>query len=147
MAKILDDGILKQVQEVFAELDGEVRVIYFRSENNCEYCNETQQLLEEVVSLAEKLSIEVVDLDQNPQTGAQYQVDKTPAFVIAGKDGEQITDFGIRYLGIPAGHEFTSLINDLLLVSKRDSGLTPQTREFLAELKEPLLLQVFVTPT
>ena len=147
MAKILDDGILKQVQEVFAELDREVRVVYFRSENNCEYCNETQQLLEEVVSLADKLSIEVLDLDQNTQIAAQYQVDKTPAFVIAGKDGDQITDFGIRYSGIPAGHEFTSLINSLIMVSSRASALTDVTRTFLSGLTQPVLLQVFVTPT
>ena len=31
--------------------------------------------------------------------------------------------------------------------SGRDSGLNPQTREFLGELEKPVLLQVFVTPT
>ncbi|HEY9088063.1 MAG TPA: thioredoxin family protein [Anaerolineaceae bacterium] len=147
MAKILDEGILKQVQEVFAELNGEVRVVFFRSKENCDYCNETQQLLEEVISLSEKLSIEVFDIADDAAVAAQYGIDKTPAFVLAAKDGDQITDFGVRFSGIPAGHEFTSLINDLLIVSRRDSGLAPQTRSYLDELTEPLLLQVFVTPT
>ncbi len=147
MAKILDDGILKQVQEVFAELSNPVHVLFFRSRENCEYCDETQQLLEEVISLSGKLSIEVFDLQDDAETAARYAVERTPAYVIAGKDGDQIIDYGVRYSGIPAGHEFTSLINDLLIVSRRDSGLTPQTRAYLAELKQPLLLQVFVTPT
>lgn len=147
MAKILDDGILKQVQEVFAELDQPVHVVYFRSEHNCDYCNETQQLLEEVVSLSDVLSMEVFDFDQSPEQAARYGVDKTPAFIIARKNGDEIVDYGIRFSGIPAGHEFTSLINDLLIVSRGDSGLTQPTRDFLAELKEPVLLQVFVTPT
>jgi len=67
--------------------------------------------------------------------------------VIAAKEGDQITDFGVRMAGIPSGHEFTSLIQDIVLVSNRDSGLNPQTREFLKELDKPILLQVYVTPT
>jgi len=70
-----------------------------------------------------------------------------PGIVIAGNEGGQITDFGVRMAGIPSGHEFSSLIQDLLLVSGRDSGLSPQTREMLKSVTEPVLLQVFVTPT
>jgi glutaredoxin-like protein len=50
-------------------------------------------------------------------------------------------------LGIPAGHEFTSLIRNILMVSSRDSGLSPETRTFLSKLDKPLHMQVFVTPT
>ncbi|HSQ16551.1 MAG TPA: glutaredoxin, partial [Anaerolineales bacterium] len=60
---------------------------------------------------------------------------------------DQITDYGIRYAGIPSGYEFSSLIQSLVLVSGRDSGLAPETRQALADLKQPVLLQVFVTPT
>jgi len=56
-------------------------------------------------------------------------------------------DYGIQYSGIPSGHEFSTLINDILLVSGRDSGLSPQTREFLQKLDKPVHFQVFVTPT
>jgi glutaredoxin-like protein len=67
--------------------------------------------------------------------------------VIAGVDGGQVLDYGVRFAGVPSGHEFSSLIQDLILVSGRDSGLNPQTREFLGGLEKPVLLQVFVTPT
>jgi len=53
----------------------------------------------------------------------------------------------VRLAGIPSGHEFTSFIQDIILVSGRDSGLNPQTREFLKGLEKPILLQVHVTPT
>ena len=33
------------------------------------------------------------------------------------------------------------------MVSRRDSGLDPKTREYLKNLQQPLHLQVFVTPT
>jgi alkyl hydroperoxide reductase subunit AhpF len=53
----------------------------------------------------------------------------------------------VLYSGIPAGHEFGSLIHDLVLVSGRDSGLSQKARNFLAGLRKPVHLQVFVTPT
>jgi glutaredoxin-like protein len=67
--------------------------------------------------------------------------------VIAGVDGDQILDYGVRFAGIPSGHEFSSFIHDLILVSGRDSGLSAKAREYLKALDQPVLLQVFVTPT
>jgi alkyl hydroperoxide reductase subunit AhpF len=86
-------------------------------------------------------------MDRDASIARQYKVDKAPGLVIAGRDGDQLLDYGIRYAGIPAGHEFSSLVHDLILVSGRDSGLDDKTRQFLAGLREPVLLQVFVTPT
>jgi len=111
------------------------------------YCADTQQLIEEVVDISDKLSLDIYDLDADADVAEKFNVDKAPGIVIAGKDGDTVSDFGIRYAGIPSGHEFTSLIQDVLLVSGRDSGLTQETRDFLKELTEPVLLQVFVTPT
>ncbi len=67
--------------------------------------------------------------------------------MITARDGDRLVDFGVRYAGVPSGHEFSSLIQDIILVSGRDSGLSQQTRDLLADLTEPVSLQVFVTPT
>jgi glutaredoxin-like protein len=48
---------------------------------------------------------------------------------------------------MPSGYEFSTLINDILAVSRRNSGLTETTREFLKQLNQPVHLQVFVTPS
>lgn len=145
---MLNPNITQQVKDFFAELEKPVAVIFFGSQtDHCEYCEETRQMLEEVTALSEKLSLEVYDLQRNADLAALYQVDKVPGFVIAGKDEDQLVDFGIRYAGIPAGHEFSSLIHDLVMVSKRDSGLSQVTREYLKQLTQPVNLQVFVTPT
>jgi alkyl hydroperoxide reductase subunit AhpF len=103
--------------------------------------------VEEVAAISDRLSVTVYDVEADADLAAKYNVDKTPGLVIAAKEGEQVTDFGVRLSGIPSGHEFTSLIQDILLVSNRDSGLNPQTRAFLKGLDKPVLLQVFVTPT
>lgn len=149
MATMLDDNVRNQITEMFADMQHPVDVLLFGSDNKdrCQYCGETDQLLEEVTALSDLLQLHVYDLEKDAGLAGQYKVDGVPEFVLVGRDGDQVLDYGIHYKGTPAGHEFTSLVNDLLLISRRDSNLNEETRQFLRELKEPVHLQVFVTPT
>ena len=147
MAKLLNDDVVKQIEDAFAPMKESVQILYFGKKEDCTYCADTQQLLEEVDPISDKVSLEIYDLDDDADVAEKFNVDKAPGIVIAAKDGDTISDFGIRYAGIPSGHEFTSLIQDILLVSGRDSGLSQETKDFLSGLEEPVLMQVFVTPT
>ena len=147
MANLLNADVVKQIEDAFAPMKEAVHMLYFGKKDNCDYCVDTQQLLEELAPISDKLSLDIYDLEDDADVAEKFNVDKAPGIVIAAKDGETVSDFGIRYAGIPSGHEFTSLIQDILLVSGRDSGLSPETREFLKNLDEPVLMQVFVTPT
>jgi len=147
MEKVLNNQITKQITEAFAEVKEPVQVLYFGSKDNCEYCNETQQLLEEVTALNDKLGLSVYDMQEHKDVANKFNVTNAPGIVIAAKDGDEITNLGIQFSGIPSGHEFSTLINDIVIVSKRESGLNEKTREFLKNLDKPLHLQVFVTPT
>jgi glutaredoxin-like protein len=147
MTQLLNDDITQQIREVFDGLKYPVHLMFFGSKVNCDYCDDTRQLVEEVAAISDLLSVEIYDMDADSDLAAKYNVDKAPGLVIAAKEDEQITDFGVRLAGIPSGHEFSSLIQDIVLVSNRDSGLNPQTREFLKGLDKPVILQVFVTPT
>ena len=147
MSELLNEDVKKQVREVFNGLQHPVQILFFGSQVNCNYCNDTRQLLEEVVALSPSLGLTVYDLEIDSAIANKYRVDKAPVFVVAAKDGETLTDTGIQYAGIPSGHEFNTLIQDIILVSSRDSGLKETTREFLKALQKPVHLQVFVTPT
>ncbi|HEU0292163.1 MAG TPA: thioredoxin family protein [Anaerolineales bacterium] len=147
MEKVLDPQITKQIQQVFDEIEQPVQVLLFTSNETCDYCNETKQLLEEVVALNHKIELSVHDIDQEPEMASRYSVTNAPGIVIAAKDEQEVKNLGIQFSGIPSGHEFSTLINDILMVSRRDSGLDAKTREYLKNLDKPLHLQVFVTPT
>ena len=147
MEKVLNDQIVKQIEEVFAVIEEPVQVLFFGSKDNCDYCGETQQLLQEVTALNDKLALSVYDVQANADVAKQFNVTNAPGIVIAAKDQAEVKNLGVQFSGIPSGHEFSTLINDILIVSKRDSGLSEKTREFLRNLEQPLHLQVFVTPT
>jgi len=147
MANLLNNDVRNQVREVFNELSGPVQILFFGSKEDCQYCSDTLKLVEEVVSLSDKLSLQTFDIDEDAAIAEYYNVTLTPGIVIAGSGEDGPIDYGIRYSGIPSGHEFGSLIQDIVMVSSGDSGLKASTREFLAGLKEPVYLQIFVTPT
>ena len=147
MEQLLDDRVMGQVQDAFAGLKEPVELLFFGSQSECDYCGDERQLLEEVAALHEAIHPSFYDLDVNRELAEEFHVDKAPTLVIAARDGDEIKDLGIRFSGIPSGHEFGTLINDILLVSNRDSGLSEKTRQYLKGLTQPLLLQVFVTPT
>ncbi len=147
MTKLLNDEITQQVQEAFAQLEHPVRVLFFKREEDCHFCEDAGKMVQEVTALSDKLSAQVIDLDQDAETAALYGVENAPTLILAGLEDDQVVDYGVRFTGAPNGNEFTSLIHDLINISKRDSGLLAETRAFLDELSDPVHLQVFVTPT
>jgi alkyl hydroperoxide reductase subunit AhpF len=148
MPELLDAEIKRQIMDVFSRLSGPVAILFFGSRSqNCEMCEQTLQLLTEVALLSPLLSLEIYDIDEHKDLAERFHVTKVPGFVLAAKENADYLDFGVRFAGIPAGHEFSALIHDIVLVSDRDSGLSPATREFLKGLREPVFLEVFTTPT
>jgi glutaredoxin-like protein len=130
----------------FAALQAPVKILVFTQEMECDYCSDTRLIAEEVASLSDKIALEIYDFVADQQIVEQYKIDKIPALVMM-RGGDQPKDYGIRYYGIPAGYEFSTLVSDILMVSRGDSGLAADTKAYLAALKKPLHLQVFVTPT
>ena len=131
-----------EIRERPKEIVDPVRLIHFTQELNLEYGLETKQLIEELGGMSAKLSVEIYNFLLDQERVAEYGIDKVPATVI--RNGK---DHGIRFYGIPAGHEFATILDAVLAVSKGDSGLQPESREKLAAVTAPLHLEVFVTPT
>ncbi len=139
---LIQDKDRPRVRERLAGMAGPVKVIFFTQQDECTYCSDTREILEDLAALNENIRLEVHDFVADVALAKQYGVDKIPATVVAGAK-----DFGIRYYGIPAGYEFASLLEDLVMVSTGDSGLSGPTRVRLQAVKNRVHIQVFVTPT
>ena len=139
---LIEERDRAQIRKILGPMTSPVRLLNFTQTLECETCHDTQLLLEELVSLSDQLSLEVYNYTLDKEKVAEFAIDKIPAIAIVGD-----RDRGIRYYGIPAGFEFASLLEDLIMVSNNDSGLDPHTREKLVNLTKPLHLQVMVTPT
>jgi len=140
--KLLNADTQKEVQSILQEMKDPVKMILFVKNEDCIYCKETQQLLEEVKELNDKISLEVYTIDFAKEKAEYYNIDKAPAIIL-----ENDSDFGIRFYGIPSGYEFGTLLQDLIYVSKKETELSPSTKDFIKKINKPLHIQVFVTPT
>ena len=103
-----------------------------------------RQVLDEIVSLSDLVTLEEVNVILERDRARAYGIEQIPATVLLR--GTQ--DTRIRFLGAPAGYEFMSLIEAVILAGTNDSGLSPDSRALVAEhVTSPLEIQVFVTPT
>lgn len=104
----------------------------------------TRQILDEVAGLSELITVEEANLILDRERAAEYGIEQIPAVVLlsSGKDTR------IRFLGAPAGYEFMSLVDAIVMAGTGDSGLSPSSRRIIAErVDQPLDMMVFVTPT
>jgi glutaredoxin-like protein len=138
---ISDDDAL-EIRERLKSMVHPVKLVHFTQELNLEYGREAKQLLSELLALTDKLSLEVYNFLLDKEKVAEYDVDKVPATAV--RNGK---DYGIRFYGLPAGYEFATLLDAILSVSQGDSGLKAENKEKLANVTQPVHLQVFVTPT
>ena len=139
---LLRDEDAVEIRRRLSTMSAPAKIIHFTQELNLEYGPETRQVIEELAALSDKLSLEIYDFILDKEKVAEYGVDKAPATVI--RNGK---DYGIRYYGMPAGYEFSTVLDAILDVSQGDSGLGPESKERLSQLDQPVHLEVFVTPT
>lgn len=140
---VVPDDVKKQVKERLEKsLKKPIKLVYFTQELECQFCQQTHQLLEEIVSLSDKISLTVFNFAIDKEETEKYKVDKIPAIIVMNDE-----DSGIRFYGLPAGYEFTSLIEGIIMVSTGETGLTEKSVEKIKTLSKPVHIQVFVTNT
>jgi len=140
--QMIADNVRAQLAEILKTLTNEVTILLFTQKEGCHFCTLARELLDELTALSEKLKLEVYDFSKDSALARKYAVDKTPAIVLVGEK-----DYGIRFYGIPAGHEFTTLVEDLIDVSKRDPGLPKNIIGDLAKVNQPVHIQVMTSPS
>ena len=131
-------------------LDQDVNITYFTPRESvlivpgqeCACCKETRELLEELTDLSDKFHLTVKDFVRDEQAAQDLGITRIPAFVLEGQAKGRV-----RYFGIPAGYEFSTLVEDLIDVSKGQTNLSEKTREVLSQVDQDMHIQVFVTPT
>lgn len=139
---LLNDEIKAQVREALADVKTPVRLLVFTQTLECQYCQQNRELIQDVASLSDQITAEVYNLIVDADKAREFKVDRVPALVIMSEQ-----DVGIRFYGIPAGFEFTSLIHAIRLVGGAGSQLDADTLAELQKLDRPVHMQVFVTPT
>jgi hypothetical protein len=148
----------QHLRDAFAAMTRRVRLLFFSQTLDCDTCPETRQILDELPPLSDRISIEEVNLILDRDKAAVYGVDRAPAIAItfedtpsegtaAPTDAPAWKDSRIRFLGAPAGYEFISLVQAVLIAGGHPLRLSEESRGRIAALNQPITMQVFTTPT
>ena len=127
----------------FDAMTAPVRLLFFTQTLDCDTCGQTREILDELPPLSDKITIEEVNFVLDKDKAAQYGIDRVPAFALASAD----SDSRIRFLGAPAGYEFISLVQAVLLVGGAASSLTAENLARVAAVDKAMTIKVFTTPT
>ena len=142
---LLSEQDRRVVQEHLAKIDRPVTLLLFTQTIAApETALVARQVLDELASLNDLITVEEVNFVLEKDRAAQYGIEYIPAIVLLSNGN----DTRMRFLGAPAGYEFMSLIEAVILAGTNDSQLDPESRQLIAaNVSAPLDIQVFVTPT
>ncbi|MBA3695875.1 MAG: thioredoxin family protein, partial [Methylotenera sp.] len=133
----LDNNIKTQLVTYLAMLREPVEIVvsldYSNTSDDSNTSREMLDLLQELVSISDKITL----------TESRNSVLRTPSFSI-GKHGHPA---GIRFAGIPMGHEFTSLVLALLQTGGHPLKLEAEKIAQIAALEGKFHFETYISLT
>ncbi|MCK8059372.1 MULTISPECIES: thioredoxin family protein [unclassified Fusibacter] len=135
---LLNQEIKDQLKDHFTVIKKEVNMHLFV--NDCDSCDDTKSLLEDVSGLSDKINLNIADLKS--EEAAKFSINQAPVIMFTDDKGE---DLRIRFNGIPAGHEFSAFITTLTEVGDGGEVLPDELISRVNSVEKPVDIKVFVT--
>ncbi len=126
---MLDQNMKSQLQAYLEKLQTPIELVACL--DNGAKSRELEELLQSIASLSDKISLRRDD-DSDP---------RKPSFAI-NRSG---TDVGVRFAGIPMGHEFTSLVLALLQVGGHPAKISAELADQVRDLEGEYHFETFMS--
>lgn len=149
MERLLKEKDAQYIKDLFEKkLEGEVTLTLFietKGPNvtkfNEQYLPYTEEIVREVAELSPKIKMNIYTDDFEKEK--EYNIKTVSALFIEGSK----TNKNIVYYGIPSGHEFSSLLEDIIDVSRGKTELPEDIKGKVQKISSSIEILVFVTPT
>ncbi|MCB1318526.1 MAG: thioredoxin family protein, partial [Leptospiraceae bacterium] len=132
---MLDQQLLNQLKDYFKKLDRDVTLLL--PEGNHEKSAELKDMLDSVASTSDRINVEHI-------AGSEDEATDNPdgiTFEVLAADKKT----GIRFRGIPGGHEFSSLILAILQAGGVPVRLDPDVVTMVGSISEDLHFETVVS--
>jgi len=133
---------VEYLKKQFEKLNQPVTLVFFTQKFECHYCQLTREIITELAETSDKIQVKAYDFVEDAEEVKKYDIKRIPAIALVGEK-----DYGIRFYGIPAGYEFSTLVEDIIDVSAGATSLSDEIKTALQKLERPVHIQAFVTPT
>lgn len=141
MEKLFSQDVANQIKDIFKGMVNPITIKLY-VDGDCDTCKETTQLLTETAELSDKITLDVIELSDAKNDLVTYQIERTPSFIFLDDKGNYR---GVKFNGIPAGHEINSFISAIMEMSGVEFGFSDKVLERIAKINKPVDIKVFVT--
>ena len=153
---LLGDEDTKYLRDSFAELATDVSVTVVTRERSrlvlpgadddgagsADSSAEVKQIVDEVAATSTRIKVTHVDAAADAERAATLAGAHLPAIVFGGVASKGT----LRYFGLPAGYEMSTLVATLMDLGSGEPMVPPEVSVELGKLTAPVHIQVFVTP-
>jgi alkyl hydroperoxide reductase subunit AhpF len=154
---LLGDEDAKYLRDSFAELTSDVSVTVVTRERSRlvlpgagdddgadseDSSAEVKQIVDEVAATSPRIKVTHVDAAADADRAATLAGAHLPAIVFGGA----LSKGTLRYFGLPAGYEMSTLVATLMDLGSGEPMVPSEVSAELAKLTAPVHIQVFVTP-
>lgn len=101
-------------------------------------CELALELYGEIAELSDKITLNVIEREDEPQLAQKRGAEDVPCAVARGELNRPM-----RMYGLPNGHIFVAFLRALVIASSRDSKPSAQTKRVFGKLRRPARLRLF----
>ena len=142
MEKFFNAEMKTKITDILRQMVNPITVVLFTDEAGCDTCSETTQLLSEFAETNSKITLTVKDIKKDNDEASKFGIDRVPSFVLLDQQG---TYKGVKFNGIPAGHEINSFISALIEMSGLEIKYPADVLARIQKIDKPVNIKVFVT--
>jgi thioredoxin reductase (NADPH) len=137
---LIPEESARELRTLFGQFPYPIRMYLFTEKGKNEVFNKAaREIMKAFQSLPENIFLEEYPLSH--QDAKRWNIERSPTILF---DPEV---YKIRFVGAPAGEEGRTILETLLLLGTRNSGLSKQSRKILERIDSPRNVKVFVSIT
>ncbi len=139
---LFNEELQEQLVEVFNEMKQEITLVLFTKEGECYTCEETKAYMQEIAALTNKIHLVEKKIETDLEDVKKYNIEMVPSVIFLNDKGLYE---GVKFNGIPAGHEINSFVSAVLEVSGAGEEAPDELKAWLENIKMPVNIKVFIT--
>jgi thioredoxin reductase (NADPH) len=136
-----DDALIEQLTPVLEHFEGEVGITAV-FDGSAGLDREVRAFLSEFARLTNKVKVSFLRHGADPAREQELGISALPGFALTGADGQPL---GVRFHGVPSGHEINSFILALYNAAGPGQGIDEALAARIAAHKTPVNLKVGVS--
>lgn len=140
-SSLLNDNLRAQLQGVLAKFESNISLVSIVDESNKKSI-ELRDLVLDIADLSEKVTALIYKKGENPEMEDRVRANKFPIVAILNKDNEYT---GVKFHGVPGGHELNSFILAMYNISGPGQQINANTLKEIKGIDKELNIKVGVS--